>query len=287
MTTQELLNSGKLELYVLGELSEADAREVETASAGNPEVNEEIRTLQNALRKYIMCFEKTPPLGFKREVLEELLRQGKEKQAEENARKEASEKFEAIKKEAEEKTRTSKVLLPIFIITSVLSLLSAAFFAYRMHNANNSIELLSSDNSLVKEASLKEKEVLLNEIVAVRGTLEQALLSVEVLKDSNYKKINMHTLDGATKVPLYWNKSSGELFIDAALLQPITDDQTYQLWTINEGIPEHSGTVVPQLKYLQKMKNVSVAEEFTLTIEQKGETTDPSFENKYAAVALD
>lgn len=92
MTSQELINSGKLELYVLGELSEAEAREIEIASAGNPDVNEEIRTLQNALRKYVMCFEKTPPLGYKRQVLEDLERQNEERQAEESSKKADKEK---------------------------------------------------------------------------------------------------------------------------------------------------------------------------------------------------
>ncbi len=286
MTSQELINSGKLELYVLGELSEAEAREIEIASAGNPDVNEEIRTLQNALRKYVMCFEKTPPLGYKRQVLEDLARQNEERRAEESSKKadkEKAEKFEIL----EEKSKTSKVLLPILIVTSVISLIAAAFFAYRMQNANNDLEILSSDNSLVKESSLKEKETILNEIVTIKSDLEYALISLEVLKDSSFTKIDMISPDGTVKVPLYWNKSNGEVFVDGANMDALREDKTYQLWAINDGIPDNSGTVIPRLRYLQKMKGTSNAEAFSLTIESKGEITDPSFENIYATITLE
>ncbi len=286
MTSQELINSGKLELYVLGELSEAEAREIEIASGGNPDVNEEIRTLQNALRKYVMCFEKTPPLGYKRQVLEDLARQNEERQAEESSKKAVNEKVEKFEK-LEEKSKASKILLPIFIITSVISLIAAAFFAYRMQNANNDLVNLNSDNSLVKESSLKEKETLLQEIVSVKSELESALLSVEVLKDSNFTKIEMISPDGTLRVPLYWNKSNGDVFVDGANIHALRDDKTYQLWTINEGIPDNSGTVTPNIKFLQKMKGTSNAEAFSLTIESKGEITDPSFENIYATITLE
>ncbi|GAL84424.1 hypothetical protein MYP_1652 [Sporocytophaga myxococcoides] len=286
MTSQELINSGKLELYVLGELSEAEAREIEIASAGNPDVNEEIRILQNALRKYVMCFEKTPPLGYKRQVLEDLARQNEERQAEESSRKAVNEKVEKFEI-LEEKRKTSKILLPIFIVTSVMSLIAAVFFAYRMQNANNDLVNLNSDNSLVKESSLKEKETLLQEIVSVKSELESALLSVEVLKDSNFTKVEMISPDGTLRVPLYWNKSNGEVFVDGANINALGEDKTYQLWSINEGIPENSGTVTPNIKYLQKMKGTSTAEAFSLTIESKGEITDPSFENIYATITLE
>ncbi len=286
MTSQELINSGKLELYVLGELSEVEAREIEIASAENPDVNEEIRTLQNALRKYVMCFEKTPPLGYKRQVLEDLARQNEERRAEESSKKadkEKAEKFEIL----EEKSKTSKVLLPILIVTSVISLIAAAFFAYRMQNANNVLEILSSDNSLVKESSLKEKETILNEIVTIKSDLEYALISLEVLKDSSFTKIDMISPDGTVKVPLYWNKSNGEVFVDGANMDALREDKTYQLWAINDGIPDNSGTVIPRLRYLQKMKGTSNAEAFSLTVESKGEITDPSFENIYATITLE
>lgn len=286
MTSQELINSGKLELYVLGELSEADAHEVEIASAGSPDVNEEIRTLQNALRKYVMCFEKTPPLGYKRQVLEDLARQNEASQTDEASKKivnEKAEKFEML----EEKSKTSNILLPIFIVTSVISLIAAAFFAYRMQNANNDLLNLNSDNSLVKESSLKEKETLLNEMVIVKSELQAALLSVEVLKDSNFTKIEMLSPDGAIKVPLYWNKTNGDVFVDGANIPVLSEDKTYQLWAIYEGVPGNSGFVVGEVKSLQKMTEVSSAEAFSLTVESKGNNTDPSFENIYATITLE
>lgn len=286
MTSQELINSGKLELYVLGELSETDAHEIEIASAGSPDVNEEIRTLQNALRKYVMCFEKTPPLGYKRQVLEDLARQKEEAQTEEDSKKIVKEKVEKFEI-SEEKTRASNILLPIFIVTSVISLLAAAFFAYRMKNANNDLVNLNSDNSQVKESSLKEKETLLHEMVEVKSELQSALLSVEVLKDSNFTKVQMISPDGTIKVPLYWNKLNGDLFIDGASLPSLTEDKTYQLWAIYEGVPNNSGFVVDQVRYLQKMAGVSKAEAFSLTVESKGNNTDPSFENIYATVTLE
>ncbi|MBO9698592.1 MAG: anti-sigma factor [Sporocytophaga sp.] len=286
MTSQELINSGKLELYVLGELSEAEAHEIEIASAGNPDVNEEIRTLQNALRKYVMCFEKTPPLGYKRQVLEDLARQNEVRESEETSKKvvnEKAEKFEML----EEKSKTSNILLPIFIVTSLISLIAAVFFAYRMQNANNDLVNLNSDNSLVKESSLKEKETLLNEMVTVKSELQSALLSLEVLKDSNFTKIELISPDGTFKVPLYWNRSNGDIFVDGANMHAVREDKTFQLWTVNEGIPDNSGTVIPQVKYLQKMKGAMNAEAFSLTIESKGDVTDPSFENIYATITLE
>src|SRR5690606_2814987 len=147
-------------------------------------------------------------------------------------------------------------------VTSVISLIAAAFFAYRMQNANTDLEILSSDNSLVKESSLKEKETILNEIVSIKSDLEYTLISLDVLKDSSFTKIEMLSPDGTFKVPLYWNKSNGEIFVDGANMDALGEDKTYQLWAINDGIPENSGTVIPRLRYLQKMKVTSTAEAF-------------------------
>ena len=60
MNVKEYIESGILEKYVAGELSEQEMLEVERVAMQYPEVKAELEELQEALRVYAKASDKTP-----------------------------------------------------------------------------------------------------------------------------------------------------------------------------------------------------------------------------------
>ena len=60
MNTKEIIESGKLELYVCGALSEREMREISLLADLNTDLNEEIARIENDLVHYAESFEKSP-----------------------------------------------------------------------------------------------------------------------------------------------------------------------------------------------------------------------------------
>ena len=54
MTIKEIINSGKLELYVMGIASQSEEKEVERMAVVNPEIRQEIDAISDALEEYAM-----------------------------------------------------------------------------------------------------------------------------------------------------------------------------------------------------------------------------------------
>jgi len=63
MTLDEILQSGILELYVLGQLTEQEIQEVESAMKRYPQLKSEVVEIEQALFKYDGLFKTPPPAG--------------------------------------------------------------------------------------------------------------------------------------------------------------------------------------------------------------------------------
>ena len=60
MTTKEYIDSGILEIYVMGTASDSEREEVETMAAANPDIRQEIEAISKALENYALTHPITP-----------------------------------------------------------------------------------------------------------------------------------------------------------------------------------------------------------------------------------
>ena len=72
MDLQSFLQSGILEAYVLGQVTDQERAEVERMAAAHPEVRTELEAIELALEKVALANAVPPPAGLKEKVLEEI-----------------------------------------------------------------------------------------------------------------------------------------------------------------------------------------------------------------------
>ena len=63
LNIKEYIESGVLELYVMGKLSEAEKREVEQNMAQYPEVKAEVERIEAAMEDYALMHQRSPIIG--------------------------------------------------------------------------------------------------------------------------------------------------------------------------------------------------------------------------------
>ena len=65
MSSKELIESGILEMYVMGMASESEQEQVELLAATNPDIRKEIDAISEAMESYAMAQEMTPSITIK------------------------------------------------------------------------------------------------------------------------------------------------------------------------------------------------------------------------------
>jgi hypothetical protein len=143
-----------------------------------------------------------------------------------------------------------------------------------------------------KENELAAAKTEINNAQAALQKLQQAhltehhdmeqMLSGSVVKIALQKTANAP--DGCTAV-IFWNKKTGEVYIDPCRMVKAPDGKTYQLWAIVNGKPVDAGIVktgTKEEKYsIQKMKIFEKAEGFAVTLEKEGGSSVPTLEQTY------
>jgi anti-sigma factor RsiW len=71
--TKAYIESGILELYVLGDGSPKERAEVEQMVAAHPAVKEELCQIENALEKYALAYAVAPAESYQKKVFNSLL----------------------------------------------------------------------------------------------------------------------------------------------------------------------------------------------------------------------
>ena len=72
MDINHYIETGVLDNYVLGSISERDKRAVECLSKIYPEINEELRKIQRSIEAFAKAGAVQPPKGLKTKILKEI-----------------------------------------------------------------------------------------------------------------------------------------------------------------------------------------------------------------------
>ena len=79
---------------------------------------------------------------------------------------------------------------------------------------------------------------------------------------------------------VYWNPRHQQVYVDEVVLPVPPAGKQYQLWALEDGKPKDAGMIgVSDGKSgLQKMKNISSAQAFAVTLEPAGGSKAPTLE---------
>lgn len=257
------IESGILELYVLGQLSAQECNEVEAMAAKHPEVKAEITAIELAMEAYAFENAINPSSNVEAKILAEIGSNPIEKEP----------KIVPLYQQGND----SKVKALRFALVACIALLVVSVVAlYNVYNklnvANEQIATLSSNNEQFART--------VNKLEFDNSGLQNRVDMTETDEWTTVKLAGVANSPKA-KMLVYWNKNNKNILINhAAMDLPKTDkSHEYQLWALVDGKPVSLGVFGENAKEaVQQMVTIEKAQAFAVTIEPVGGSANPTME---------
>lgn len=244
----ELIDSGKLELYVLGHLPSAEMNRIAKMSEKHPEVLEEIISIEEALANLSAGF--APSISAAR--------------------------YESMQKKLRLSKTNSGPARMLAYIGWTMTLLLAGAAVYLFLELQQS--KMDTANAEVKNNRLRDSIVTLD----TRITKTTSLLGIA--RDVNNQIVSLGgqkiAPDAAARV--YWNRANNAVFVDGLNLTVPPEGKVYCVWTFQYR-PLRATLVgaIPsfgeQAEKLFSVGTATDAEAFGITHENRGEVEEPDY----------
>ncbi|GGA70867.1 hypothetical protein GCM10008015_09490 [Flavobacterium palustre] len=256
MDTKEYIESGILELYVYGSLTEAESAEVAAMAKKHPEINAEIIAIEKSIISLSSSFSPFQSVENYTKIKEKL-----------------------GLNETEVIPMTPKKNWAAFIgwAAAILLLVGIGFQYTQLEQSNTQVVNTTNEKAKI-EKELKELAI---KKVAVETTLA-------VIKDD---KNTVVALGGQTVAPessakIYWNKETQKVYVDASGLPEPPKGMVYQVWALklNPLTPTSIGLLDNFDTNDQRffaVSNTGDAQAFGITLEPAGGSLTPTMEQLY------
>lgn len=258
------IESGILELYVLGQLSAQECNEVEAMAAKHAEIKAEILAIELAMESYAVENAITPSIDLENKILAQL-----------NPTK--VDKVEPKIVPLYEGTNDGKIKALRFALVACVALLVISIAALisvysKLNSAHDQIASLSTqrDQFASTVSKLEFNKAGMENRIAMTETDEWATVKLAGVKNSP-----------KAKMLVYWNKANKNILINYAAMDLPKTDQSheYQLWALVDGKPVSLGVFGENAKEaVKQMETIEKAQAFAVTIEPMGGSQNPTME---------
>jgi anti-sigma-K factor RskA len=263
------IETGILELYVLGHLEALEQREVEEMAAKHSVVRAEISAIEIAMEHYAGKHAILPTNGLDKQIFKKIIIPANEVTV--------PKEVKLIPLTKDPAASTIKTLR--YALAACAGLLIVSIFAlYSAHNklnlAHQQIIALNVDKE--KFAStvsfMKDENKDLQEIAAIAA--DPTWTTVKLAGTKISPQANMM---------VYWHKKGQHVMVDNTKMALPQNDENhqYQLWAIVNGKPVDLGVFDAKAepkKLLVAMKEVGNAQAFAVTLEKRGGSISPTME---------
>lgn len=255
MDTKQYIDSGILELYVYGLLSEAENIEVAALAKEHSEINDEIIAIEKAVVALSSTFSPFHSVA----------------------------NYEKIKAKLE--LKHGKV---IEIKSSKYTYLGWAATILLLLGIGYQYQQLTTTNNQVAEIKA-EKENLIKTVNSLGLKNKTIQTSLAVIRDPKNTVVNLsgQTVSPTSFAKVYWNKETKRVYVDASGLPKPPRGMVYQVWALKLA-PVLTPTSIGLLNNFaandQKIFEVSdtgYAEAFGITLEPQGGSLTPTMEQLY------
>ena len=262
MDVKAYIESGILEEYNLGTLSDQEQREVECMSKIYPEIRVALGNIEENLENFAKAYAKKPPVEARDRILSAVKNEKQERKI--------IGIQESSKKDIQQVENKSSNSMTWVIAAAIIGFAFAIWQFYESQNKALEIATLQSENQRITSdfKSLEMQVAQLNE-------------GMEEMYDPMLEKVVMKpVMDGInSKVSVFWNKKNGEVKLDPSDLPSIAENEQYQLWVIRDGKPVDMGILPKDVNgALMASQKTMKGEAFALTIEPLGGRKEPSME---------
>lgn len=272
MNTQEYIQSGIIESYVLGMASSAEAAELEQLCLQYPEIKQALTDFETALEANALAKSVAPPAHLKQQIFATL-----------------QSEFKVNDNKATEGKEAAIMLMPD---TKVVKMNQPSRF---LAAASIILLVISGGMNIYFYSKFKETTQQYQALVLEKNTLQannqmmqtkslDMYNSMQMMTDPNMQKVAMPGIAGkeSNYATVFWDTKSKDVYLlPNKLPQPATGKQ-YQLWAIVDGKPVDAG-VISDCAGLCKMKNIPSASMFAITLEKSGGSETPTLSEMYVA----
>ena len=270
------IESGVLELYVLGDLSPEETLRVEEMASQYPEVRDELAAIEQAMEQYAMQNAVEPSADVESRLFRKLGLSDDSEIETVSTPPVQQEEPRIVKLDgSNSKVRTLRYALVACVALLVISV-AALFITYnKLNDAHDQIASLNLDKQkfagVVKQLEFDNKG--LDNMVAMNDSKEWATIRMAGQAFSPKSKMNV-----------YWNKKDKSVLINyvAMDLPKVDAEHEYQLWALVNGKPVSLGVFGKQdstsNEALQKMPAIQEAQAFAVTLEPMGGSVNPTME---------
>ncbi len=257
MDTKQYIESGVLELYVYGLLSETDNSEVSQMAKEHPEIRDEIISIEKAIVNLSTGF--SPFLS--------------------------TDNYEKIKAKLDLKYPKVIEMKPqnnwsqyVGWAAAVVLLLGIGYQYTQLSETQNQVASIE-----------KEKMSLKDTLVNLKGRNKQTLTALAVVRDAKNTVINLggQAVSPKSSAKIYWNKETEVVYVDAAGLPEPPKGMVYQIWSLKLA-PQLTPTSIGLLSDFSANKEkiftvekTGDAEAFGITLEPAGGSKTPTMEQLY------
>jgi hypothetical protein len=260
----EIISSGLLELYVLGQTSAQETAQVLAWKAAHPEVGAELLAIEESLEQADIARAVTPSLDAKKNL------------------------FAAIKNTTTESTELAQTpIVPMHTaaikpINNTLKYVAAAAAILFVVAAINNFSTYTKYKKATDALTAAEQKI--NSQKEELATLENNL---DAPLNNSSQQVVLKGTDTSPKstAKIFWVRNTGDVYVEASGLPETPQGMQYQLWAIVDGKPVDAGVIgfnkKGQKYNMQKMKTFGKAEAFAITLEKAGGSPTPTMEKMY------
>lgn len=253
MNVKEYISSGIVESYVLGLTSPEEQAEFENMCRQYPEILQARIDFELALERQAIQNAVEPPSSLKQKVIQAI--------------SPAEAKIVPIITGSIATVKTNWLKL----VAAACAVLLAGSLYWNISQYNRNRKLQETYRDLVRDydsAALRLTEIE-DEIAMIALNPNVKMAAMKGMEPSP-----------ASFATVYWDTTSKDVYLVVNNLPKPASDKQYQLWALLDGKPIDVGMIdndvfVGQKKLLLRMKNVSGAQAFAITLEKKGGNPTP------------
>jgi anti-sigma-K factor RskA len=267
------IESGILELYVLGQLTAREQTEVLAMVSTYPEVQQEVEAIEIAMEKYAVQNAIKPTVGLENRIFERIgiSAPGINKEAKIiplNAE---------VKTNYQAKIRSLRLALVACVALLVVSIAALYSAHSELGTARDQIASLSADREKFTTTVnyMKENNADLKKLAAISEDPNWKIIKLAGQKNPNDNMV------------VYWHPKGKHVMVNTTKMVLPTNDKShqYQLWALVNGKPVDLGVFdvnTDSARILVDMKEIGIAQAFAVTLERRGGSPTPTMEQMMA-----
>lgn len=263
MDTQAYIQSGIIESYVLGLANSEEVAEVDLLRKQHPELERAIIDFSLLLEHSVLDTIAPPP-----EVKKKIMKMISSEQAvfsAKNTTDESDQVYHTIIRSIRPWQIAAAASIILLVISSVFN-----FYLYNRY----------SEKSKAYMALLSERNSLYSENQVIQTSIHQWESAAHMMADPAMAVIKMKGIPGKEKnmATLFWDTRNKDVYIMPNKLPNPQQGKQYQLWALVDGKPIDAGVLDLHCSGACKMKNITRAQAFAITLENSGGSASPTLE---------